>query len=1333
MVRSSLSQTCRQLHHWWRRSSRGKVWPERRHRPPALETLESRTVPAGTWTPLTHAPLDQIGTMMLLSDGTVLAQGDYANGHTPNASKMWYKLTPDASGSYANGTWSAVAQMHLARLYYGSNILPDGRVFLVGGEYSGNAGLQNFTNTGEIYDPVANTWTNIANFPRTMFGDDPTAVLPDGRILAGYLLGPQTYIYNPATNAWTATTGTKLRGDQSDEETWIKLPDGSVLSYDVFAGPSAQRYNPATGTWVNAGTVPVSLSSVYGGEEIGPGFLLPDGRVFQLGAGYLDPVSGDIYANTAFYNPTANTWTAGPVIPNQLAAEDAPGAMMPNGHVLFAADRVVPTPFTGPTQVFEFDPTTNPPSYTNVTPPTTMMDLSGAVFPTRMLMLPDGQVLMSNGYRQLAVYTPMGNPNNTWRPTVSNITPDGHGTYTLTGTQLNGISEGACYGDDAEMSSNFPIVRLVGTGNRVYYGRTFNWSSTGVATGSTPVTTQFTLPATLPEGTYQLSVVANGIASNPVSFPYTLATHFSVTSTASNPQVANTPFSVTVRALNDSNQTVTTYRGTIHFTSDDTQAVFPADYTFTAADNGVHTFTLVRLRTAGLHPVIATDVVPFSTITGRALVNVSPAGVDHLDVTTSASDPQQAGTPFDVTVTAQDPYNNTVTAYTSMVRFASTDLHATLPATYPFTASDRGVHTFHNGVTLQTPCTQTVMAVGVSDGINGAAAVNVVTSPNATHFLVTTSASDPQVAGVPFNVRVAALNMCNATVADYAGMVTFSSNDPQAALPPDYTFTAGDGGVHTFVRGATLKTAGSRTVIATGVSDGITGTATVNVMAAAANHFVVTTTASDPQVAGTPFSVTVTVQDAYNNTVTTYGGTIHFTSSDPQATLPRNYTFLSTDQGVHTFVGGAILRTGGSQTITARSTTGGVTGMATVNVAVAHFLVSVTAANPQVAGVPFTVTLTAQDALNHTLTNYAGTVTFSSGDPQATLPPDYSFTASDMGVHTFPNGATLFTAGTQDITATGSPGNITGTAAVNVTAAAAVRFLVSTATTDPEVAGTPFDVTVTAVDAYNNIATSYAGTVHFSTGDPRATLPPDYTFTAGDAGVHTFPAAATLRTAGTWDVIATGVSDGVTGATTVNVIAAPAESFYVLAPSSVTSGTPFDVTVYALDPFGNIATNYQGTVTFSSSDTDSGVVLPMDYTFTTADAGSHTFTDTGRGETTLITEGDQTLTATDTVDAMITGTATITVTAAPATSGRRSLAVALGGAGRGRTLVSDSATAASLVRAEVDRFFSAAASDLAGTVPGLEPAGWHPVPIRHVHDGGVEGLGGELPLNQPLL
>jgi hypothetical protein len=458
----------------------------------------------GTWTALAHlAPSsDGIGTMMLLSDGTVMAEGGQVD-------KTWYRLTPDASGSYINGTWSTLPSMHQTRLYYGSNVLPDGRVYVGGGEYSDAGGE---TNTAEIYDPVANSWTNLPRYPQNNLGDDPSMVLPNGTVIHGYNQGTQAHIYNPSTNSWSPT-GSKLENDTSSEETWVKLPDNSILSYNICVfDPSGctrghtQRYVPSSGTWVPAGTAPNNLTSSGVGYEMGPNLLLPDGRVFQLGA----------TNHTAFYTPATDTWAAGPDIPNNLGADDAPAAMLPNGKILFSADHPL---FGAPTTVFEFDPATN--TYTNVTPSIPGLTTTGPCYTDRMLMLPTGQVLFTTSATtgQLAVYTPDGSPNSSWQPTITGIEQNSENTFTLTGTQLNGLSQGASYGDDAEMDTNYPIVRITDAAGTVYYARTFNWSSTGVATGDTPVTTQFTLPSGVVLGKpYTLSVIANGIASDPIPF-----------------------------------------------------------------------------------------------------------------------------------------------------------------------------------------------------------------------------------------------------------------------------------------------------------------------------------------------------------------------------------------------------------------------------------------------------------------------------------------------------------------------------------------------------------------------------------------------------------------------------------------------------------------------------------------------------------------------------------------------------------------------------------------------------------------------------------------------
>jgi hypothetical protein len=180
---------------------------------------------------------------------------------------------------------------------------------------------------------------------------------------------------------------------------------------------------------------------------------------------------------------------------------------------------------------------------------------------------------------------------------------------------------------------------------------------------------------------------------------------------------------------------------------------------------------------------------------------------------------------------------------------------------------------------------------------------------------------------------------------------------------------------------------------------------------------------------------------------------------------------------------------------------------------------------------------------------------------------------------------------------------------------------------------------VTVLDPYGNTATGYTGAVHFSSADPHgAGLPADYTFQPGDQGVATFAGVTALYTAGAWDVTATDTQGGIAGAASVAVQAAPAVAFQIVVQAGAASGVPFDVTVVAVDAYGNTDSHYAGTVTFGTSDADPGVVLPADYTFGPSDGGVVTLP----GGVTLLSPGDQTLTATDTAGG-ITGTATVTV------------------------------------------------------------------------------------------
>jgi hypothetical protein len=179
-------------------------------------------------------------------------------------------------------------------------------------------------------------------------------------------------------------------------------------------------------------------------------------------------------------------------------------------------------------------------------------------------------------------------------------------------------------------------------------------------------------------------------------------------------------------------------------------------------------------------------------------------------------------------------------------------------------------------------------------------------------------------------------------------------------------------------------------------------------------------------------------------------------------------------------------------------------------------------------------------------------------------------------------------------------------------------------------AGVAHTFTVTALNADGTVNTGYTGTVQFTSSDSKAVLPANYTFTAADQGVHTF--TVTLKTAGGQSLTATDTATGSTTGSESGITVNPAAASTLVIggmPSSVTQGKSYAFTVTALDPYGNVATGYTGTVHFSSS--DSAAKLPANYTFTAADAGVHTFS------VTFNTVGTESLTATDTLYASISG------------------------------------------------------------------------------------------------
>lgn len=439
--------------------------------------------------------------MLLLTDGTVMCQETMGTN--------WWRLSPTPTGDYVAGTWSLLAPMSEGRLYYASALLPDGRVFVAGGEYNG-AGQNVDLATGEIYDPVANAWSALPNTPGwAHIGDAPCAVLPNGTLMLGSIDTTQVAIYDPVSGTWTSVTG---KHDVSSEETWTLMQDGSVLVPQCTNHPQVEKFLTPENRWEVAASLPAGLDLVEASSiEIGPAITLPSGHVFAIGATGVTAVYWP-----PFLADQPGFWTAGPTFPKdasglQLAAKDAPACLLPSGDVICCAGPVTgaSADYLPPTTFFLFNGTNlvsiaAPPNSQPTIPP----------FAGRMLLLPTGQVLFSNGTNQIAVYTPGGQPDPAWAPSITNCDTNLQKgmTYTLRGSQLNGLSQACSYGDDASMATNYPIVHLVYPSGADCYCRTFAHSGMGIEPGAKR-TTRFTVPAMAPSGPARLIVVANGIAS----------------------------------------------------------------------------------------------------------------------------------------------------------------------------------------------------------------------------------------------------------------------------------------------------------------------------------------------------------------------------------------------------------------------------------------------------------------------------------------------------------------------------------------------------------------------------------------------------------------------------------------------------------------------------------------------------------------------------------------------------------------------------------------------------------------------------------------------------
>jgi hypothetical protein len=615
------------------------------------------------------------------------------------------------------------------------------------------------------------------------------------------------------------------------------------------------------------------------------------------------------------------------------------------------------------------------------------------------------------------------------------------------------------------------------------------------------------------------------------------------------------------------------------------------------------------------------------------------AGATHLVVSSPAS--TQAGALFDVTVSAVDDNGNVVPGFLGTVGISGAA--GTQPVSYTFTAADGGTHTIANAATEFAAGNDSYSVT--SPFLPDAVGTIAVTAGAVAKLSLLTDSN--KVAGQAASVTVSTYDAYGNFAANYTGTVHFRSSDAQAGLPSDYTFTADDGGTHTFA--ATLKTAGSQTISAADVAQSaIAGTSgAVRVTPAAAASL---SLSGGGGYIGSVNAVQITARDPYGNVATGYNGTVHLASSDANSLTSADAALVS---GLGTFT--VTPMSLGSQVLSAADLSDAtISGSESINVTPGWGVrLSVTPLSATVAGQTQQATVKIYDAFGNISTVFTGWVAISSSDPRAPVTYQY-FSASDAGVKSVP--VTLFTAGSQAVTIydAANPGTTFTQTGINVSPAAAAS--ISMTPLQGVVAGTAQSFTVSLADAYGNRATGYRGTVNFSSKDTQAVLPAAYTFTAADAGSHTF--SVTFRSSSGQDLT---VRDSLNaGLTTMqrDIFITPAAmvGFKMRAPSNVTAGVPFALTLYAVDAYGNSVTGYTGTVHFTGPGGTN--LLPADYTFTSADQGEHTFS------VTLTSTGTQTINVQDLLVGSLKSSTSVKVTAQTTSGGGSGGGGGAGGGGK---------------------------------------------------------------------
>lgn len=841
---------------------------------------------------------------------------------------------------------------------------------------------------------------------------------------------------------------------------------------------------------------------------------------------------------------------------------------------------------------------------------------------------------------------------------------------TLTSTQANvqdTISLALTAANGASLNCTSGTTRTAVSGLVDFAGCSVDKAGTYTLTASDTTNPQTTQSATSPTFT---------ITAGPT-------TQLGVSGLA-NPSTAGTAESFTVTPEDSAGNPSSDYTGTVHFSSSDASATLPNNTTFNKAAAPFQ----VTFGTAGNQSVIATDIAT-SSITGSETVPVNAGPATNFAV--SAPSNATAGAPFNFTVTAQDHYGNTATAYGGTVHFTSSDTHATLPADSTLSG---GTGTFQ--ATLNTAGSQTITATdSTTSSITGpSGSITVATGSGIISFTQQPATNEPVLNGGFESGDLS--NWTASTVPSpqasqthvYSGAWSAQLGSPSApavqgttTLAQTFTVPSGTPTLSFLYypqTSATDSTANYQQVqVICGACTGPTqNTVTVfhnlsnaqswlpvqfdltyaagksvNVLFSVADASTTAPTAMwiddvsvDGQGAGSAFAnqPQVHVEDNSHNAISGAQvtlGLVPGTGTAGAALACTNVTVTTDSSGNASFAGCKIDTTGYYYEV--QATGSGMQGATSAPFSVPGAILAFgQSPSNSTGGVAFatqpTVLSKNGDSISTNMSDSSTHVTL--GITTGTGAPGAALTCTGGQTAVMSSGTASYSGcGIDKATATAYSLTATGVAADGTHAFPAMSgtFTISAGPTarfelaglGNTTAGQTQTLTVTPTDAGGNAP------------NPAYAGPVYITFSPANSG-SSAPASTSscspscdfnvqLTQAGTDTVTAKNAasSPSISTGQAVSVAPASATTLQVAAPSSAPSGTPFNFSVTALDQYGNTATGYAGTVDFTTS--DGAGTVPASSTLTNG---------TGTFQATLNTAGPQTITATDHATSSITGT-----------------------------------------------------------------------------------------------